>query len=223
MSGPTRIPSASTRRRWSRTAWPVSSGRLSETGQRWGNPLYRWAELKQRGYDWWVKRMSWALESCDIIHLDHFRGFQQYWEIPNSEPTAVHGRWVDGPGEDLFRVLRGGWAICPSSPKISASSPRMCPSARAAWSCPGMRVLQFGFGDPGAHIYLPHRYQANTVVYTGTHDNDTTLGWWKSCWESERRFAEALLGNPATASTGLWFAWRRAPPPTFAWCPCRMC
>ena len=68
--------------------------------------VYRWAELKQRGYDWWVKRMSWALESCDIIRLDHFRGFQQYWEIPNSEPTAVHGRWVDGPGEDLFRVLR---------------------------------------------------------------------------------------------------------------------
>ncbi len=79
---------------------------FSETGQRWGNPLYRWAELKQSGYDWWVKRMSWALESCDIIRLDHFRGFQQYWEIPNSEPTAVHGRWVDGPGEDLFRVLR---------------------------------------------------------------------------------------------------------------------
>jgi 4-alpha-glucanotransferase len=168
---------------------------FSETGQRWGNPLYRWAELKQRGYDWWVKRMSWGLESCDIIRLDHFRGFQQYWEIPNSEPTAVHGRWVDGPGEDLFRVLREKLGDLPFiaedlgmiTPDVYALRDRM--------QMPGMRVLQFGFGDPGAHIYLPHRYQPNTVVYTGTHDNDTTLGWWNSCTENERKFAGSLLGE----------------------------
>ncbi len=99
---------------------------FSETGQRWGNPLYRWDELRESGYDWWVSRMSWALAHCDIIRLDHFRGFQQYWEIPNSEPTAVHGRWVDGPGEDLFRVLRrAARRICRSSPKTLASSLRM--------------------------------------------------------------------------------------------------
>ena len=168
---------------------------FSETGQRWGNPLYRWPELKQRGYDWWVKRMSWALQSCDIIRLDHFRGFQQYWEIPNSEPTAVHGRWVDGPGEDLFLVLREKLGDLPFiaedlgiiTPDVYALRDRM--------QMPGMRVLQFGFGDPGAHIYLPHRYEPNTVVYTGTHDNDTTLGWWKTCSEMERKWAASLLGD----------------------------
>ena len=176
---------------------------FSETGQRWGNPLYRWAELKQRGYDWWVKRMSWALESCDIIRLDHFRGFQQYWEIPNSEPTAVHGRWVDGPGEDLFRVLReklGRSAVHCRRPRRHHARRD---ALRERLQMPGMRVLQFGFGDPGAHIYLPHRYEPNTVVYTGTHDNDTTLGWWKSCSENERRFAGALLGE---ASDGINWA-----------------
>jgi 4-alpha-glucanotransferase len=170
---------------------------FSDTGQRWGNPLYRWAELKQQGYAWWVRRMSWALQSCDIIRLDHFRGFQQFWEIPNSEPTAVHGRWVDGPGEDLFRVLREKLGDLPFiaedlgviTPDVSALRERL--------QMPGMRVLQFGFGDPGAHIYLPHRYQPNTVVYTGTHDNDTTLGWWNNCSGNERRFAGALLGQPA--------------------------
>jgi 4-alpha-glucanotransferase len=170
---------------------------FSYTGQRWGNPLYRWTELKQQGYAWWVQRMSWALASCDIIRLDHFRGFLQYWEIPNSEPTAVNGRWVDGPGEDLFRVLAGKLGELPFiaedlgviTPDVSALRERL--------QMPGMRVLQFGFGNPGAHIYLPHRYQRNTVVYTGTHDNDTTLGWWKSCSESERGFAGALLGDAA--------------------------
>jgi len=168
---------------------------FSETGQRWGNPLYRWAELKQRGYDWWVKRMSWALANCDIIRLDHFRGFQQYWEIPNSEPTAVHGRWVDGPGDDLFRVLHEQLGDLPFiAEDLGVITPDVN-ALREKWQMPGMRILQFAFGNPGAHIYLPHRYERNTVVYTGTHDNDTTLGWWKSCSEDERRFAGALLGD----------------------------
>jgi 4-alpha-glucanotransferase len=168
---------------------------FSETGQRWGNPVYRWEELKQRGYDWWVKRMSWALESCDIIRLDHFRGFHQYWEIPNSEPTAVNGHWVDGPGEDLFRVLRERLGELPFiAEDLGMITPDVY-ALRDRLQMPGMRVLQFGFGDAGAHIYLPHRYDPNTVVYTGTHDNDTTLGWWKSCSENERKFAGALLGE----------------------------
>jgi 4-alpha-glucanotransferase len=139
--------------------------------------------------------MSWALESCDIIRLDHFRGFHQYWEIPNSEPTAVHGRWVDGPGEDLFRVLRERLGELPFiAEDLGMITPDVY-ALRDRLQMPGMRVLQFGFGDAGAHIYLPHRYDPNTVVYTGTHDNDTTLGWWKSCSESERKFAGALLGE----------------------------
>jgi 4-alpha-glucanotransferase len=179
---------------------------FSESGQRWGNPLYRWTELKQRGYDWWVKRMSWALQSCDIIRLDHFRGFQQYWEIPNSEPTAVHGRWADGPGEDLFRVLHEKLGDLPFiAEDLGVITPDVT-ALRDRWQMPGMRILQFAFGDPGAHIYLPHRYHPNTVVYTGTHDNDTTLGWWKSCSESERKFAGALLGD---ASDGINWAMLR--------------
>jgi 4-alpha-glucanotransferase len=168
---------------------------FSVTGQRWGNPLYRWAELKLRGYDWWVKRMSWALSTCDIIRLDHFRGFVQFWEIPNSEPTAVHGRWVDGPGDDLFRVL---FEQLGKLPFIAEDLGVITPDVNALrerWQMPGMRILQFAFGNPGAHIYLPHRYQTNAVVYTGTHDNDTTLGWWKSCSADERRFASALIGE----------------------------
>jgi len=173
---------------------------FSNTGQRWGNPLYRWDALKQQGYDWWVKRMSWALTCCDIIRLDHFRGFQQFWEIPNSEPTAVHGRWVDGPGEDLFRVLRERLGDLPFIAEDLGVITAEVNALRERWQMPGMRILQFAFGDPGAHIYLPHRYEPNTVVYTGTHDNDTTLGWWKNCSENERKFAGALLGD---ASDGM--------------------
>jgi 4-alpha-glucanotransferase len=170
---------------------------FSETGQRWGNPLYRWDALKQRGYDWWVRRMGWALQSCDIIRLDHFRGFAQYWEIPNSEPTAVHGRWVDGPGDDLFRVLQEKLGDLPFiAEDLGVITPDVS-AMRERWHMPGMKILQFAFGDPGAHIYLPHRIQPSSVIYTGTHDNDTTLGWWQTCHPDERRFAAALLGDPS--------------------------
>ena len=170
---------------------------FSVSGQRWGNPLYRWDVLRQCGYDWWVRRMSWALASCDIIRLDHFRGFAQYWEIPNSEPTAVHGRWVDGPGDDLFRVLQEKLGDLPFiAEDLGVITPDVS-AMRERWQMPGMKILQFAFGDPGAHIYLPHRYQPDSVVYTGTHDNDTTLGWWESCQPHERRFASALMGEAA--------------------------
>ncbi|MGA2962236.1 MAG: 4-alpha-glucanotransferase [Candidatus Korobacteraceae bacterium] len=170
---------------------------FSETGQRWGNPMYRWDVLRQRNYDWWVQRVSWALRFCDIIRLDHFRGFLQSWEIPANEPTAVHGRWVDGPRDELFRVLQ---ARLGDLPFIAEDLGLITPDVHALrerLKIPGMRVLQFGFGNPGAHIYLPHRYEANTVVYTGTHDNDTTVGWWQSIAGQERRDALAYLGDAA--------------------------
>jgi 4-alpha-glucanotransferase len=169
---------------------------FSVTGQRWGNPLYRWDELRNRGYEWWVQRMRWSLDSCDIIRLDHFRGFAQYWEIPNSEPTAVHGRWVDGPGDDLFRVLRERLGELPFIAEDLGMITADVTALRERWQMPGMKILQFAFGDPGAHIYLPQRYEPNSVVYTGTHDNDTTLGWWQSCQPHERQAAAALLGSP---------------------------
>ncbi len=168
---------------------------FSKTGQRWGNPLYRWDVMKERGYSWWIQRLRWATQTCDYIRLDHFRGFDQFWEIPASDPTAVNGHWVDGPRDDLFVKLREALGGLPFfaedlgyiTPEVHALRDRL--------QIPGMAVLQFGFGDQGAHIYLPHR-AAGKVIYTGTHDNDTVAGWWKSgASEHERRNAEAYLGN----------------------------
>lgn len=167
---------------------------FSATGQRWGNPLYRWDELASTNYDWWVRRVRWALAQCDIIRLDHFRGFQQFWEIPATEPTAMNGHWVDGPSDELFDALRQQLG---SLPFIAEDLGMITPDVHALrerLGVPGMRVLQFAFGDVGAHTYLPHRYPSNTVVYTGTHDNDTTQGWWQNCSPFERRMAAALLG-----------------------------
>jgi 4-alpha-glucanotransferase len=153
---------------------------FSETGQRWGNPLYDWDALRARGYDWWIGRMRWAIETCDVVRIDHFRGFEAYWEIPAEEPTAVHGRWVQGPNESLFQALR---AALGKLPFIAEDLGYITPPVhrlRKALEIPGMKILQFGFGNKGAHIYLPHRYEPDCVVYTGTHDNDTIVGWWNN-------------------------------------------
>jgi 4-alpha-glucanotransferase len=181
---------------------------FSSTGQRWGNPLYRWDVLKQRGYDWWIQRTRWATTTCDIVRLDHFRGFESYWEIPANETTAVNGRWVKGPGEDLFIALRTALGDLPFIAEDLGMITEEVHELRKRLQVPGMRVLQFGFGDPEAHIYLPHRFEENTVVYTGTHDNDTTAGWWRnSASEEERRLAAAYMGE---AQDGMHWAFIRA-------------
>ena len=180
---------------------------FSKTGQRWGNPLYRWDVMKQRGYEWWIQRLRWATQTCDYIRLDHFRGFDQFWEIPAGEATAVNGRWVDGPRDDLFLKLREALGGLPFfaedlgyiTPEVHALRDRL--------QIPGMAVLQFGFGDEGAHIYLPHRAEGK-VIYTGTHDNDTVAGWWHSgAAEHERRNAEAYVGR---GEDGIHWAFIRA-------------
>jgi 4-alpha-glucanotransferase len=182
---------------------------FSATGQRWGNPLYRWDVLEHRGYDWWVQRMRRALAACDIVRLDHFRGFEAYWEIPASEPTAVRGRWVKGPGDAFFAVLRRELGGLPFIAEDLGFITEEVHALRRRLGIPGMRVLQFGFGDPGAHIYLPHRFEENTVVYTGTHDNDTTLGWWRSqASDRERHDAGVYLG--ADESSAPWAFLRAA-------------
>jgi 4-alpha-glucanotransferase len=180
---------------------------FSKTGQRWGNPLYRWDVMKEQGYEWWIERLRWATRNCDYIRLDHFRGFDQFWEIPASDPTAVNGKWVDGPRDDLFHKLReklGGLPFFAEdlgyiTPEVHALRNRL--------QIPGVAVLQFGFGDEGAHMYLPHR-AAGKVVYTGTHDNDTTVGWFQSgAAEHERRNAECYLGR---GDDGIHWAFIRA-------------
>lgn len=186
----------------------VPPDRFSATGQRWGNPLYRWDACRAQGYGWWVQRMSWALQSCDVLRLDHFRGFESYWEIPASEPTAVHGCWRKGPGDDLFRTLRERLGELPFIAEDLGMITPEVHALRERLQIPGMKVLQFAFGDPGAHIYLPHNYVPNCVVYTGTHDNDTTLGWWQSgAAQEEKRSAAAYMG---AAEDGIHWAFIRA-------------
>jgi 4-alpha-glucanotransferase len=180
---------------------------FSKTGQRWGNPLYRWDVMKTRGYKWWIERMRWATRNCDYVRLDHFRGFDQFWEIPAEDDTAINGRWVDGPKDALFDKLREALGGLPFfaedlgyiTPEVNALRERL--------QIPGMAVMQFGFGDEGAHIYLPHR-AGGRVIYTGTHDNDTTEGWWKSdATGDERRHAQAYVGK---CEDGIHWAFIRA-------------
>jgi 4-alpha-glucanotransferase len=168
---------------------------FSKTGQRWGNPLYRWDVMKERGYEWWIQRLRWATQNCDYIRLDHFRGFDQFWEIPASDETAVNGRWVDGPRDDLFLKVREALGGMPFFAEDLGYITPEVHALRERLQIPGMSVLQFGFGDEGAHIYLPHRAEGK-VIYTGTHDNDTVAGWWRSgAAEHERRNAEAYVGR----------------------------
>src|SRR5579871_3953125 len=167
---------------------------FSKTGQRWGNPLYRWDVMKQRGYKWWIQRLRWATQNCDYIRLDHFRGFDQFWEIPAGDSTAVNGHWVDGPRDDLFVKLREALGGLPFFAEDLGYITPEVHALRERLQIPGMAVLQFGFGDTGAHVYLPHRLTPDRVVYTGTHDNDTTIGWWRSgVGQAERRAIEAYL------------------------------
>ena len=169
---------------------------FSVTGQRWGNPLYRWDVLRERGYEWWIQRMRWANAACDILRLDHFRGFEAYWEIPASEPTAVHGRWVKGPNDELFHALRNALGDLPFIAEDLGFITPEVHALRERLRIPGMRVMQFAFGNKGAHIYLPQNFVTNCIVYTGTHDNDTTAGWWASCaTEQEKRDVRAYLGE----------------------------
>jgi 4-alpha-glucanotransferase len=180
---------------------------FSKTGQRWGNPLYRWDVMKQRGYQWWIQRLSWATKNCDYIRLDHFRGFDQFWEIPAGDDTAVNGRWVDGPRDDLFAKLREALGGLPFFAEDLGYITPEVHALRERLQIPGMAVLQFGFGDEGAHMYLPHRAEGK-VIYTGTHDNDTVAGWWKSgASDHERQNAEAYVGR---CDDGIHWAFIRA-------------
>ncbi|MBV9182157.1 MAG: 4-alpha-glucanotransferase, partial [Acidobacteria bacterium] len=167
---------------------------FSAKGQRWGNPLYNWEAIRATGYQWWVNRLRWATQTCDFIRLDHFRGFAQFWEIPASEATAIHGRWVDGPGDELFNRLRRELGGLPFfAEDLGMITPDVI-ALRERHHIPGMAVLQFAFSESGSHVYLPHRVDSERVMYTGTHDNDTTLGWWRGLGEKERAAVEAIIG-----------------------------
>jgi 4-alpha-glucanotransferase len=153
---------------------------FSATGQRWGNPLYRWRRMKKGGYAWWIARLRMALGRFDAVRLDHFIGFQRYWEIPATEPTAVRGRWMKGPGTDFFDAVERALGLDPL-PLIAEDLGEVTPAVyalRDRYALPGIRILQFAFGDDrSAPSFLPYNYPPRAVVYTGTHDNDTLVGW----------------------------------------------
>ena len=168
---------------------------FSATGQRWGNPLYRWAAHAKDGYAWWVERVKRTFELVDIVRIDHFRGFAGYWEIPASEPTAEKGRWMPGPGEPLFNAITK--ALGPR-PIIAEDLGLITPDVEALrkkFGFPGMRILQFAFAGDASDRFLPHMHEPDTVVYTGTHDNDTTAGWWATATDHERHFARGYLAT----------------------------
>ena len=155
---------------------------FSATGQRWGNPLYRWDRMAQTDFDWWVRRLRADFDKTDFVRLDHFRGFEAYWEVPASEPVATHGRWVQGPGAAFFERTGARLAELGIEPRIIVEdlgviTPEV-DRLRDRFGFPGMRILQMAFGtDPKASEYLPHSYVRNCVVYTATHDHNTTRGW----------------------------------------------
>jgi 4-alpha-glucanotransferase len=182
---------------------------FSATGQLWGNPLYRWNVMAETGYSWWIERIRSALRLVDIIRLDHFRGFEAYWQIPAGEMTAVRGRWVTGPGAELFEAVQKKLGDLPIvAETLGVITPEVI-ALRDRFGFPGMAILQFAFGsDPQGPEFKPHNYHRNFVVYTGTHDNDTTLGWWASSGagdstrtaeniRAEKEFARKYLGTDA--------------------------
>jgi 4-alpha-glucanotransferase len=154
---------------------------FSETGQRWGNPLYHWDVMRSDDYAWWSQRLRHAFKAFDLVRLDHFRGFEAYWEIPAESPTAAGGHWVAGPGAVFFRHLLKKLGNLPLVAEDLGVITPAVDALRDEFEFPGMRVLQFAFGDdPKASDYQPHNYPRNCVAYTGTHDNDTTCGWFAS-------------------------------------------
>ena len=159
---------------------------FSATGQLWGNPIYDWDALRAQGYDWWIRRMRAAFELFDLVRIDHFRGFEAYWEVPGTDTTAVNGTWVKGPGEELFTAIAAALGPLPIvAENLGLITPEV-EALRERLGFPGMSILQFAFGGDGqANDFQPHNFPRDRVVYTGTHDNDTTLGWWNSTGEGD--------------------------------------
>jgi len=152
---------------------------FSKTGQLWGNPIYDWEAMRADGFGWWAARVAATLSMVDVVRVDHFRGFVAAWEVPGGDETAENGEWVAVPGHDLFRSLRASLGKFPMiAEDLGVITPDV-ESLRDSFGLPGMRILQYAFGGDAQNLYLPHNYIRNSIAYTGTHDNDTTVGWWK--------------------------------------------
>lgn len=173
---------------------------FSATGQLWGNPTYRWDLLREDGYRWWIRRVRGVLKMFDMVRIDHFRGFEAYFEIPAGETTAVNGTWIKGPGKDLFEALEREFGELPIIAENLGNITPEVEAIREQFSFPGMAILQFAFGtDPQGPSFRPHNYARNLVAYTGGHDNDTTVGWWSSGIAGSTRSEDDLRREHAFA------------------------
>jgi 4-alpha-glucanotransferase len=182
----------------------VPPDNFSATGQRWGNPHYRWDVMAQDGYRWWIERIRHTLTQVDIIRIDHFRGFEAYWEVPAHEPTAINGRWVKGPGAALFEAIEAALGKLPIiAEDLGVITPEV-DALRNRFGFPGMKILQFGFALDNDPKYLPHNFERDYVVYPGTHDNNTVIGWFN---EAERTGIEKWNCLRYLGSDGRDLAW----------------
>ncbi|HQB42008.1 MAG TPA: 4-alpha-glucanotransferase [Polyangiaceae bacterium] len=173
----------------------VPPDHFSATGQLWDNPLYDWKTHEKQGFNWWVDRVRMALLLADVVRLDHFRGFEAAWEVPSHHADACHGTWVKGPGNAFFDALRSELGSLPFIAEDLGLITKEVYALRDHYGLPGMRVLQFGFGTGEDRYNAPHRVERNSVVYTGTHDNDTTVGWFRTLSAKDRAFVQSYLNT----------------------------
>ncbi len=166
---------------------------FSETGQLWGNPLYDWDAIKKDNYTWWIDRVKFNLNTCDIIRIDHFRGFDSYWAVPAEDDTAINGTWEKGPGMDLFNAIKNELGDLPIIAEDLGSLTPSVIQLREDSTFPGMKILQFAFDSGEENDYLPHTYDRNSVVYTGTHDNDTIVGWYSKAKAEDKKWVKDYL------------------------------
>lgn len=167
---------------------------FSETGQLWGNPVYNWERMQETGFAWWIERFRATLHYADLVRIDHFRGFEAYWRVPAGETTAIRGEWVSAPGHAFFQKLQHSLGYLPVLAEDLGTITPAVEEMRDRYGFPGMKILQFAFGDDGRNPYLPHNYTPNAVVYPGTHDNDTAVGWWQSLSQPEQKRVSHFLG-----------------------------
>lgn len=175
---------------------------FSETGQLWGNPQYNWKELEKDGFSWWVDRFKHMFNTCDAIRVDHFRGFDEYWEVRAEEKTAINGKWVEGPGEKLFDAILKECGELPIIAEDLGFVTEGVEQLRDKYAFPGMKIIQFAFDSDSTNAFLPHNYPQNSVAYTGTHDNDTSIGWYNQAPEEEKHRARVY-----TKSDGSSISW----------------
>ncbi len=189
---------------------------FSKTGQLWGNPIYNWEKMEANGYRWWIARIAQALQLVDVVRIDHFRGFDAYWQVPYGEKTAINGQWVPGPGAPFFEaVLKSLGRIPIVAEDLGEITPEVL-ALRDRFGFPGMKILQFAFGSGPSDPFLPHNYTRNFVVYTGTHDNDTTHGWYATAPAHEKAYCHRYLGT--VPQDIAWALMRLASASVAVWC-----